>query len=277
MGRIAPMLALTFAIGIAVGVIGEKIVYAQQVPDPRVADLVGAGRIRVGLGVVSPLSATKDPVTGELRGMATDLAHALALRIGVELLPVEYPSPPRVLEGLKVGAWDVGFLGIDPSRLAQVDFSTPYLQVDSTYLVLAGSPIRNVTDADQPGVRIAATRSSAEEVALSGMLVRAEFIRGIETVSAGFELLRAGKVDVLAGPRPSLLDYSTRLAGSRVLEDRFHAVFSAIMVPKGQAGRLAYVNEFVEEAKASGLVQRAIERAGLRGVQVAPAGNPSTK
>ena len=34
----------------------------------------------------------------------------------------------------------------------------------------------------------------------------------------------------------------------------------AMAVPKGQAGRLAYISEFVEEAKASGLVQRAIER-----------------
>ena len=41
-------------------------------------------------------------------------------------------------------------------------------------------------------------------------------------------------------------------------------------VPKREAGRLAYISEFVEEAKASGLVQRAIEPGGLRGVHVAP-------
>ena len=90
--------------------------------------------------------------------------------------------------------------------------------------------------------------------------------------------LRAGNADVLAAPRPGLLQPSARLPGSRVLEDRFHATFAAIAVPKGQAGRLAYISDFIEEAKASGLVQRAIERAGLRGVvQVAPAGNPSTR
>ena len=44
----------------------------------------------------------------------------------------------------------------------------------------------------------------------------------------------------------------------------------SIVVAIGQVGRLAYVNEFVEEAKTSGLVQRTIERARLRGVQVAP-------
>ncbi len=108
MRRMALMLALTLALGIAAGVIGEQILNAQQAPDPRVADLVRAGRVRVGLGLV-PTFATKDPATGELRGVAVDLARALAARLGVEFLPVEYPSPANVLEGVKVGAWDVGF------------------------------------------------------------------------------------------------------------------------------------------------------------------------
>lgn len=277
MRRILLMLTLTLALGIAVGVIGEQILNAQQVPDPRVVDLVRAGRVRVGVGVVASAHwAIKDPVTGELRGVAIDLARALAARLGVELLAVEYPSVPRVLDGLKDGAWEVGFLGIDPSRATVVDFSPPYLQIDATYLVPAGSSIRNVTDADQPGVRIAVASKSVEEIVLSRLLKRAE-LRGVETVSAGFNLLRAGNADLLAAPRPAALQFLTRLPGSRVLQDRFHAVFSAMAVPKGQAGRLAYLSEFIEEAKASGLVQRAVERAGLRGVQVAPAGNPSAR
>jgi hypothetical protein len=47
------------------------------------------------------------------------------------------------------------------------------------------------------------------------------------------------------------------------------------MVPKGHAGRVAYISEFIEEAKASGLVKKIIEDAGVRGVQVVPAGKPS--
>jgi polar amino acid transport system substrate-binding protein len=270
------MLALTLVLGIAVGVLEAQIANAQQVPDPRVADLVQAGRVRVGVGVVSAHWAIKDPMTGELKGVAIDLARAFAARLGIEFVPVEYPSPSRVPDGLKVGAWDVGFLGIDPSRATVVEFAPPHMQVDATYLVPADSSIRNIADADQPGVRIAVARKGVEEIVLSRMIKRAE-LRGVETISAGFDLLRAGNVDVLAAPRPALLQSSARLPGSRVLEDRFHATFGAMAVPKGQAGRLAYISEFIEEAKASGLVQQAIERAGLRGVQVAPAGTPSTQ
>ena len=54
-----------------------------------------------------------------------------------------------------------------------------------------------------------------------------------------------------------------------MLEGRYGANFLSMAVGKNQLGRLAYVTEFVEEAKASGLVHRAIERSGLRGVHVA--------
>ena len=75
---------------------------------------------------------------------------------------------------------------------------------------------------------------------------------------------------MLASVRPVLLEYSTQLPGSRVLEDRYGANLVAMVVTKGQAGRLAYISEFIEETKASGLVQRAITSAGWRGAQVAP-------
>jgi hypothetical protein len=53
------------------------------------------------------------------------------------------------------------------------------------------------------------------------------------------------------------------------VEDRFHVAFAGIAVPKGQTARLSYVNDFLQHAKATGLIQQAIERVGVRGVQVA--------
>src|SRR6266581_268826 len=116
MRRTVRMMALILLVGSAVGTVGQQIANAQQAPDPRVADLVRVGKLRAGIGVVAPHWAIKDPRTGELRGVAVDIARALATRLGIELVTVEYPSPPSVLEGLKVDAWDVGFLATDPSR-----------------------------------------------------------------------------------------------------------------------------------------------------------------
>jgi polar amino acid transport system substrate-binding protein len=235
--------------------------------DPRVEDLGRAGGVRVGL--FPSFVYTKDPVTGDLRGVGIEIARALAARLGVEFLPVEYGAPPQVMEGLNAGACDVGFLGIDPSRIAEVDFSPPLIQVDWTYLLPAGSSIHSIVDADRPGVRIAVVRNHAMDLALRRILKQAKPVWA-ETPDGTFELLRSGDADVQAGVRSALLEYSTQLPGSRVLEDRYGSNSVAIAVPKGQAERLTYISEFVEEAKASGLVQRAIECAGLRGVLVAP-------
>jgi polar amino acid transport system substrate-binding protein len=57
------------------------------------------------------------------------------------------------------------------------------------------------------------------------------------------------------------------------LEDSYGANSPALVVPKGHVARLAYISEFVEQAKASGVVQRAIDRAGQPGYRVAAPSN----
>ena len=52
---------------------------------------------------------------------------------------------------------------------------------------------------------------------------------------------------------------------------RSEANLVGMVVPKGQTARLTYISEFSEQAKASGLVQQAIERAGLPGYKMASA------
>ena len=276
MKQMAPILALILALGIGVGATETQRAYAQQSKDPRVADLVRTGKLRVGIGLGSPSGAMKNPATGELRGLAVDLGRALATRIGVDFVAVEYPRPGAILEGVQTNAWDVAFLVVDPERAKEVDFAPPHTQSDFTYLVPAGSSIHKVADADQPGIRIAVPRGDGVDLRLTRLLKKAELVR-TDTLSAAVELVRTGGAHARAGPRQAVLAESVKLPGSRVLADGFAVISSAALVPKGHAGRLAYVSEFIEEAKASGLVKKIIEDAGLRGVQVAPARKPSSQ
>lgn len=244
---------------------------AQQSADPRVADIVRAGKVRIGLHL--PQFA-KDPVTGEIHGHGTGtvivpIAQALAARLGVELQLVGHPAPPALVECLKAGACDFGFLGIDKTRTADVSYTPPHIMVPFTYLVPAGSSIRSVADVDKPGIRIAVVRNHVSTLALNRILKHAETI-GVDIPDAAFELVRTGKADAYASPRPPILEYAAKLPGSRVLDDHYGANLQGMAVAKDQVRRLAYISEFVEEAKASGLVQRAIDRAGQRGIEVAP-------
>lgn len=249
----------------------------RRADDPQVADLVQARKIRAALFLPQ---YTNDPLTGELRGLGTGIlgiaiAQALAARIGVEARIVGYPTPSKVVESLKAGACDLGFLGIEPSRAAEIDFSPPVFQFDYTYLVPHLSAIRSASDADRSGVRIAVVRNHASTLALSRIVKHAELV-GSELPDAAFDLLRAGNADAFAFPRDVLLDYSVKLPGSRVLEDCYGINRVGVAIRKGQTGRLAYISEFVEEAKASGMIKLAIERGGLRGFRVEPRGNAST-
>jgi polar amino acid transport system substrate-binding protein len=235
---------------------------------------VQAGKIRVALYL--PMYS-QDSSTGELRGGADggaviEIARALGNRIGVEVQLIGYPTPHVALDGLKAGECDMILMGIDPIRTADVDFSPPVVQFDYTCLVPAASSIHRFADADRRSIRIAVVRNHASTLTVSRILKRAELVYA-ETPDSTFDLLRTGHAEAFASTRFALLKYSTEQPGFRVLEDRYGANLLALAMPKGHARRFAYVSEFIEEAKASGLVQKAIDRAGPHGITVAPTGD----
>jgi polar amino acid transport system substrate-binding protein len=117
------------------------------------------------------------------------------------------------------------------------DFSSPYMQFEYTLLAPAGSSIRRFADADRTGVRIAAVRNHASTNTLIPLLKQAELVYA-ETPDPTFNLMRDGRADVMASVRPTLLDYSAKLPGSRVLEDHYGANFNRIVILKGNPGRV---------------------------------------
>ena len=62
------------------------------------------------------------------------------------------------------------------------------------------------------------------------------------------------------------------MPGARILDGQFMAVQQAIGTKRENAAGAAFLREFVEEAKASGLVARLIAQHGVQGLSVAPAG-----
>jgi len=235
--------------------------------DPRVADLVRAGRIRVGL---FPPQYARDAATGAATGVYVDLLQALAARIGVEMVLVEKPTPAETVDALNAGDCDLASLGFDPVRAPLVGgFSPPFMRLEYTLMLPPGSPVHRIADLDRPGVRIAVVRDHASTLALGRILRHAEQV-GADTPDDAFALLRDRQVDAWASVVPVLLDYRGRLPGARVLDERYGENQPAFVVAMGQEARLAYVSEFIEHAKASGLVRQAIERAGLTGLEVVP-------
>lgn len=233
------------------------------------ADLAPTGKLRAGINYGNFILATRDPASGESRGVAIDLTGELGRRLDMPVELVPYDSVAAMVDAAKTGAWDIAFLGIDPAREGEISFTAAYLEIEATYLVPAGSALRAAADVDREGVRVAAPARANYELFLGRTLKRAQLVRA-QSADAAFGQLATGQVEVLAGLKQALIGLAERLPGSRVLDGRFMAVQQAVGVPKGRDAGLAYLRGVVEEAKASGLVARALERTGARGIAIAP-------
>lgn len=231
--------------------------------------LAPAGALRVAFLATTPIHATKDPVSGEFKGPAVDLGREMARRIGARFEPVAYSSFPPILAGAKSGEWDIAMMGTSEERAKLVDFTAPYMVVEFGYLVPASSPLATPAEVDRPGVRIATLEKSSPDAHLARTLRLATQVR-FPTIDGMVQALRDGKVDAVFATKAAMLAQSPKVPGSRVLEGRSGGEDAAIAVPKGRPPGTAYARQFVEDAKSGGLVKAAIERAGLRGVVVAP-------
>ena len=232
-------------------------------------DLAPTGKVRAGINYGNFILATKDRATGESRGVAIDLLHELGRRLGVPVEIVAYDSVAVMGDAAPTGVWDVAFLGSDPAREALMSFTAAYLEIEATYLVPGTSPLRTAADVDRDGVRVAAPARANYELFLSRNLKHARLVPA-QGGDAAFDLLVTGQVDALAGLTQGLLGLAAKLPGSRLVDGRFMGVQQSIAVPKGRDAGLAYLRRLVEDAKASGLVARAIEKTGAKGVSVAP-------
>lgn len=243
---------------------------APTVPPAARSELAPTGKLRVGLLSRNPVFVTRDGPVRDMRGIAVDLGRELARQLGASFEPVRYDTVAKLIDGAKAGDWDVAFLGYEAERVAWMEFTAPYLELGSSYLVPAGSPIESIADIDGPGYLIGTSDQGALERYLRRNLKRAQLLRLSSVATEGAQLLSSGKVHALAGNRLTLLQVATKLPNSRILEGYFAPVHHVLAVAKGRPAGAEYAKEFIEYAKSSGLVQRAIDHAGLPEVTVAP-------
>ncbi len=227
------------------------------------------GKLRVGLNHGNFLLVTPGSSATEPRGVAPDLARELGRRLGVPVEFVSYDTAGKLADAVRTGAWDVAFLGAELKRANEIAFTAAYLEIPSTYLVPAGSPIRSVADVDRDGLCIAVAEQSAYGLFLERTVKHARLVwaKGLD---GSLELFVAEKLDALAGLKPRLLMDVRTLPGARILDGQFTAVQQAIGTPRDRVDVASYLNAFVEDVKASSLVADAIARNGVQDVSVAP-------
>ena len=241
---------MTAILGLLIGCAGIG-----NTPTPEAQQaLAPTGKLRVGLQLGSPHNVIRDPVSGEMKGVAFDLGKELARRMRVPFEPVLYPSVGALLDGGKSGAWDVAFVGFSPGRAKEWDFTALHLQLEFGYLVSGSSSISTMADVDRPGIRVAVQEKSQPDVFVSRTLKNAVVVRA-SSLAGTVEMLNSGRADAIFSIKPSLFEVSNQLPGSRVLDGRAGIDPHAMAMPKGRDPGVAYARQFIEDAKVRGAGQ----------------------
>ena len=235
-------------------------------------ELAPTGKLRLAIAVAPSPSAQFAIQDGNTyRGVAVTLGRALAAKLGVPIEIIPHQASGEIQNSAANNRWDVAFLPVDDERKKFVDFGNAYHLLQSTFLVGSASRIQSVKDADAKGIGLGGVANTATFRAAKKATPNATHI-DFTGVDAAVAAMREGKIEGIALSRESLSGLLGKIPGSRMLDDAFLNSSTAVCVPKGKPAALAYVSEFIEEAKASGLVRRALDEMGLKSSQLAPAG-----
>jgi len=233
------------------------------------SELAPTGVLRAGINLGNFLLVTGRTAAGDPEGVAPDMARAIADELGVPVHYVPFKTPGELADQAGNNVWDIGLIGAEPQRAEKIAFTAAYVEIEATYLVPAGSPIRSIAEVDRPGVRIAVTARSAYDLWLERNIKQATLVRS-GGLDAACQQFVDDKLEALAGLRPRLLADIAKLPGARILDGQFTAVQQAVGTARANSAGANFLRQFVERAKASGLVARLIERHKVRGLSVAP-------
>ena len=233
-----------------------------------IAQLAPTGTLRAAINMGNFLLVTGRTTSGDPDGVSPDMARAVAERLGVPVTLVPFAKPGDLADAAEAGVWDIGLIGAEPERAQKITFTAAYAEIQSTYLVPAGSPITTIAEVDRPGIRIAVSARSAYGLWLTANIRHAELVR-VDSIDESLAVFLEQKLDALAGLRPRLMTDVLGLPGARILDGQFANVQQAIGTQKANTAGAVFLSDFVAEAKATGLVARLIEKHGVRGLSVA--------
>ncbi len=233
------------------------------------SDLAPNGTLRVALLLANPVLVTQKS-DGTLAGVAVDLGRRLAEKLGARFQAVRYRDTETFAKSFGAQEWDVAIGPVTPIAEANADLSAPFMQVDNIYVAAPGTQFASAAEVDRPGVRIAVVVNGAPDQYLSKTLKAASLVRVPCATDEIVEALRSGKADAYGSNAENVQAAADALPGSKIVPGAFRTVSMAIAIPKGKpAAAKETIESFVKEAKASGVVQKSITAAALKGVRVA--------
>jgi polar amino acid transport system substrate-binding protein len=238
--------------------------------------LAPTGTLRAAYIVANLAQARLDSSTGAITGVVADITRELGRRAGVPVIIAPLPTAAAVLEAVRTGSADIGFVAPNPERTGVVLYSQTYMLVQQSALVRTDSPLHSVRELDRPGQIIGINTDDSVGVWLQERLTAARVRATTDyTLRDAVQWLQDGTVVAFAGGRQRLSSGTQNVRGLRLLDDNFYGVPQTIAVPLERTDRLQLVNAALDELRATGFLVDSVARSGVEGLTVAPVDTPS--
>jgi ABC-type amino acid transport substrate-binding protein len=236
---------------------------AATAQDALKAEMAPGGKLRVALIGVRVLGGVGEPV-----------GKFLAERLGLPFEAVMYRNPQAYEESFAAPAWDVA---IGPRVLApadKADVTPDAWLIELLYLAAASRHFSAPGEVDRAGIKVGTIQNSPSDRFLSHALKSATLVRlplSPKFPADAIDMLRNGSADVFGADSGLIAAISGGYPEGKIVPGAFNTVRVAFALPKGRsAAARARLAELLAEAKRTGVVQKAIEQAGLKtGVRVA--------
>jgi polar amino acid transport system substrate-binding protein len=246
--------------------LGAALMAAPALADGLKDEIAPTGKLRVAIGVSAAGGAfwSNKTESGGYTGVPVDLGKEMAAQLGMPVEYVPYTNSGNITNAASSGAWDITFLPQDAERETKMSFGPIYEVADATYIIKAGSPIKDFATLDQPGVKVAAVNGTTTMRGAQAHLKNAK-VTGYQTYDEIFNLLKNGEIDAFALSRDQLTEMAKKIPGTKVLDATFKKTVTAVAVPLNHPQSLAFAKKFMTDAIANGTMRKAYDNNGLKG------------
>ena len=234
------------------------------------SEIAPTGKLRVAMNAGTPVLLMRTPEGKITGGVGLEVGKFISEKLGVPFDLVPYPNSEAYIQSFGKGEWDVGFGARTPLVAEKSDFIVNLLLNDYLYAAAPGREFADAGQVDRPGVKIGVGKDSASDQFLSRTLKSAELIRR-SGVDQSIDAMRSGQVDVWAASASNIEQLAGRLPGTKIVPGSFMSDLSMLILPKGRSSEArTKLTQIIDEAKKTGVVRKALEQTGVKGVRVAP-------
>jgi polar amino acid transport system substrate-binding protein len=225
--------------------------------DTYMAEIVGRGRLRVGVDTSTNLFSSVDPLTGEFEGFDVDIAREMARALfgdpsRIELVAIPYSQRVQVLaQDPPAVDMVVDTFTINCVRDDSIDFSSQYFMSTQKLLVRIDSDIAGIDDFDADD-RVCAAANSTSIETLADLPEPRPVAVPVRDNSDCLVLLQQGRVEGISTDDTILAGMAAQDPNVHIVGEPFGDEPYGIGLPPGHPEYVRFVNAALERVRSSG-------------------------